>query len=181
MKVKVKLLWFVLFFLTVAPAFAGGWLVYHDGPYTGKIVDAETGEPIEGAAVLGIWYVGEYGHAEAPIFKFLEAKETISGKHGEFMIPSVTAFHWWPLAKLFNPHLKIFKPGYSSYEKDFYTKKTGSIITLNKLKTEKEQMEALIFVDICGLKVDDMCVPKNKIPNIIYMVENEAKTLNLVN
>ena len=31
------------------------WLLYWDGPFHGQVVDADTGEPIEGAAVAGIW------------------------------------------------------------------------------------------------------------------------------
>jgi hypothetical protein len=180
MKTKTILL-LIIVLLAAVPVLAGGWLVYHDGPYKGKVVDAETGEPIEGAAVLGIWYVGEYGHAEAPIFKFLDAKETISGKNGEFILPPGTGFHWWPLAKLFDPNLKIFKPGYSSYEKDFYSEKIGNVILLRKLKTEKERIEALIDVDTCGLEVDDMCIPRIKAQNIIQMIEDEAKNLRLMN
>lgn len=176
MRKKAIFWWLLLALIVIVPVLAG---IHHDGPYSGKIIDAETGEPIEGAAVIGIWYVGEYGHAEAPIFKFLEAKETVSGKDGEFIIPSITAFHRWPLAKLFDPYLKIFKPGYGSYERDFYSQKEGEIFELNKLKTKKERTEALISVDVCGLNADDTCIPKNKIPHIIEIIDKEVKDLKL--
>ena len=31
-------------------------LVAYDGTYQGRIIDAETGEPLEGVVVLGVWH-----------------------------------------------------------------------------------------------------------------------------
>lgn len=33
----------------------GKYLIYIDGPYSGRVIDTETKEPIEGAVVLVIW------------------------------------------------------------------------------------------------------------------------------
>ena len=90
MKNKVTILWLLLTFLVATPAFSGGWLIYHDGPYTGKIVDAETGEPIEGAAVLGIRSLEVYGIDTR--LQYINASEATTDKEGEFKIPSVTGF-----------------------------------------------------------------------------------------
>jgi hypothetical protein len=51
-------------------------------PCQGRVIDAETGEPIEGAVVLGCWYtkMGDASH-------YLEAKETVTDENGRFSIP----------------------------------------------------------------------------------------------
>lgn len=115
MKTRVVLLCLLLVLLIAAPAFAGGWLIYHDGPYTGKIVDAETGEPIEGAAVVGIWDLEIYGGAGGALSRFFDANETVTDKNGDFEISSTTGFYWWPFSKLGDPSFIIYKPGYDSY------------------------------------------------------------------
>jgi hypothetical protein len=33
-----------------------GFIAWRDGPYKGKVIDAETGKPLEGVVVLGVWY-----------------------------------------------------------------------------------------------------------------------------
>ena len=33
-------------------------LVYYEGDYHGKVIDAETLQPIEGAVVMGVWSKG---------------------------------------------------------------------------------------------------------------------------
>lgn len=95
--------------------FSRGWLIYHDGPYMGKVVDAETNEPLKGSAVLGIWDLGLYGSLGGPFSKFFDAKETVTDENGDFEVPSVVGFHWWPFAYLEDPMFIVFKSGYDSY------------------------------------------------------------------
>jgi hypothetical protein len=113
LKAKTVLL-LILAILAAVPVLAGGWLVYYDGPYTGKVIDAETGQPIEGAAVLGIWRLEVYGGMEVQL-KYLGAREAVTDKDGYFDVPKVVGFYWWPLARLGKPRFTIFKPGYDSY------------------------------------------------------------------
>lgn len=61
-------------------------LYLYDGDYTGRVVDADTGKPIEGVAVLGVWYsiaptVGGAHHS------FDDARETVTDANGRFTIP----------------------------------------------------------------------------------------------
>ena len=44
-----------VFFLTAMNVYSADFLYHSDGPYKGKVIDLETGEPIEGAAVAGVW------------------------------------------------------------------------------------------------------------------------------
>ena len=50
-KLKVLLLSFV-----IVSSLTGCALYHHYGPYYGKVVDAETKEPLGGAAVLAVYY-----------------------------------------------------------------------------------------------------------------------------
>lgn len=97
MNTFIKGIMFFLLLLTSATTYAGGWMYYTDGPYKGKVVDLETGAPIEGAVVAGVWHVDQYG---GPVRTFCDAKEALTSKNGEFQVPRATCWHWWPFSKL---------------------------------------------------------------------------------
>jgi len=105
----------MLLFLTFLSSTASCAITYKYGSYYGKVVDAETKEPLEGAAVLAVFYTQEYGPA-GPITRFVDAIETVTDKNGEFKLPPyrVTAFRllqsWDPY-----PQFRIFKPAYGCY------------------------------------------------------------------
>lgn len=61
------------------------------GPYRGKIVDAETKEPIEGAVIFIEWVkLHAFGGST-----FIDGQETLSDKNGEFYISGIWAFNPW--------------------------------------------------------------------------------------
>jgi hypothetical protein len=78
------------------------------GGYKGGVVDAASGEPIEGAAVLGIWYKisigpgGGYPH-------YLDAHETATDTSGLFSLPGPGK-----TAPLQEFRLLVFKAGYEA-------------------------------------------------------------------
>jgi len=77
-----------------------------------KVIDAETKKPIDGAAVLVVFYTKSYGPAGA-ITHYADAIENDTDKNGEFKFPShrVTIFRplqGWDKYGYFT----IFKPGY---------------------------------------------------------------------
>ncbi|MCP3931175.1 MAG: carboxypeptidase-like regulatory domain-containing protein, partial [Bacteroidetes bacterium] len=87
--------------------------VYWDGPYYGRIVDEETGVPIEGAAVAGIW---NFEHLYLiSIQNVATIKETITDKNGKFKLPLTFAFTLYPFSILEEMNLLVFKPGYDSH------------------------------------------------------------------
>ena len=57
------------------------------GPWRGKVIDAETKEPIEGAVVLAVWH-RNYRTPAGDNAYFYEAKEVLTNKEGRFEIPS---------------------------------------------------------------------------------------------
>ncbi|MFZ3090791.1 MAG: hypothetical protein WA240_09250 [Nitrospirota bacterium] len=79
------------------------------GPFQGKIVNAETKEPIEGVVVLIVW-------SEVHFFAgstFYDAQETLTDKNGEFYIPAIWVFN--PLIRLkAEADVIIYKSGYGT-------------------------------------------------------------------
>ncbi len=82
-----KFIFIILFTLFIS----GCAIVHNYDSYYGKIIDAETKEPLEGAAVLAVYYTQQYGPAGS-VSHYLDAKETLTDKTGEFKIPSFTSF-----------------------------------------------------------------------------------------
>ena len=115
MEKNMKLLTTLLLLLIFFPVSAGCTITHKYGPYCGKIIDAETKEPIEGAAVLVVFYTVEPGPAGS-IRRYADALETVTDKNGEFRIPEhkITAFKFF---QLWDSHgyFTIFKPEYGCY------------------------------------------------------------------
>ncbi|MEJ2697944.1 MAG: hypothetical protein P8013_15025 [Candidatus Sulfobium sp.] len=82
MQSKINLALFTLIVLILA---SGCYPVHYDGPYKGKVVDAGTGAPIEGAVVLGVWYK-EIPTAAGGVSSYYDAEETVTDRNGEFEI-----------------------------------------------------------------------------------------------
>ena len=87
-------------------------LALYDGPYEGKVVDADTREPIEGVVILGTW------HKKTPtvagsVSSFYDAYETVTDDKGEFYFsgqgPRV-------MSNLEPMRIRIFKAGYEYFE-----------------------------------------------------------------
>jgi hypothetical protein len=136
-----------------------GWIIYREGAFKGKVIDAETKEPIEGAVVVAIYHVRQYGIAESGS-SAVDAKEVVTDKNGSFHIPPHTFFHLYPFARGETPEFLIYKPGYTAYSRDTnyfgyfpYSPlnvsldmkaelfKKGVTIDLMKLRTKEERIE----------------------------------------
>lgn len=82
------------------------------GPYKGKVVDLETGAPIEGAAVLIVFSTESF----YAVSSYADAVETLTDKNGEFKIPWHLAITFHPLSVWeSNGRITVFKPGYGAY------------------------------------------------------------------
>jgi hypothetical protein len=62
--------------------------IRYDGAHKGKVVDADTGEPIEGVVILGVWSREHMGPAGGT-HTYYDARETVTDKDGEFVIPGI--------------------------------------------------------------------------------------------
>jgi|Deesub1362A_J573_1020465.scaffolds.fasta_scaffold24991_2 hypothetical protein len=110
--------------------------VRYDGPYKGKVVDAETGEPIEGVVVLGVWY-STMPTPAGEVSKYYDAEETVTDKNGEFEIPGKGLMFFTRVEPI---SVIIFKAGYSHYsltwrelEREMKKERGKLIIPLKKL------------------------------------------------
>jgi hypothetical protein len=79
--------------ITFCTSCFAGWLIYHKPAFKGKIVDAETKKPIEGAVVVAMYkkypIISGPGGGSASI---MHIKEALTDKKGEFHISSYTTF-----------------------------------------------------------------------------------------
>jgi hypothetical protein len=109
------------------------------GPFAGRIVDAETGQPIPGAAVLVVW-------REAAGFalletRFYEAKETTTDATGRWEIPRMETSRMRVTVK--PPAVYSFVPGYLVHTR-IVTPTTGrpyldeTVTTMKRLNTRRE-------------------------------------------
>ncbi len=129
------------------PAFC--YPVRYDGPYKGKIVDANTGQPIEGVVVLGVWYK-ELPTPAGAVSSYYDAMETVTDKNGEFEIPGLGLKI---LSNVTPMNVLIFKAGYEhlglwlweSFKEDEILKKkvvwegNKAVISLRKLMMEERR------------------------------------------
>jgi len=179
MKSLITILLILMFF----PVSAGGAITKEFGPYYGSVIDTETKEPIEGAAVLVVFYTEEYGPAGA-ITHYADALETITDKNGEFKFPEHRITLFRPLQGWKkHGYFTIFKPNYGCYPNHKDVKPmfvpNGSLpedkqvtIKLPKIRTREERIESTH----CS---PPSYVPYSKAKKLINLINQENNTLGL--
>jgi hypothetical protein len=93
--------------LATAPSRSEGW-----GQWKGRIVDAETKQPLEGVVVLAYWlrsYASVGGWAASEV---TDVEETTTGPDGRFSLPSHMTYTIPLIVKVDGPETIIFKSGY---------------------------------------------------------------------
>lgn len=130
---KTKLISLICFLL-LFPACA--YPVRYDGPYKGKIIDAETGAPIEGVVVLGVWYK-ETPTVAGGVSSYFDASETISNKNGEFEIPGLGLKIFSNVTQM---NVMIFKSGYQYIDGPWESHKYEGGLMKNKAKVEGDRI-----------------------------------------
>ncbi len=143
-------------FLTAA---SGCTITHEFGPFAGKVVDAASGQPIEGAAVLIVFSV-ETGTLGGTVSSFADAVETLTDAKGEFRFPPKRVYLVKGMSNWSDDHqISIFKPGYGAYpghERAYssWEKKHARVIPENefityylpKLETIEERKQNLLNV-----------------------------------
>jgi len=170
-----------IFLLTTTNVLGADFLYHSDGPYKGKVIDLETGEPIEGAVVAAVWTLTH---------RFCDAKETVTDKNGEFVLPKGSCFSFWPFTEI-STEVVVFKPGYLGYPPlgltfaerkarmpgftghEFQNKKEYNIIKLGRSKTREERLSTLDMADLSSHEIFD------RLPFLIKVLNEERKTLGL--
>jgi len=103
---------FISFLAT--PALAS-WLIYYKPAFKGKVIDAETKKPIEGAVVV-VAYDSRIFNPVGAISFVVKVKETLTDDRGEFFFSSYfTIIN--PISLEDYAQFIIYKPGYGSFQK----------------------------------------------------------------
>lgn len=152
---------------------------YH-GPYQGKVIDAETKQPLVGAAVVARWDQVKL-HLFGTNTVFWEAREVLTDKNGEFVLNAEDIELNAP-AQTLRPTFIIFYPGYGSYPRFHTTPQgflggifegKGTTVELPQLKTAKERLEKLIS------PYDLSDAPYKYTPNLMQLINAESVSLGL--
>lgn len=117
MRLRAPIVIIFLLFLIIQNACAA------DRTYQGKVIDADTLKPIEGAVVVAIWRKTRAGIAGADT-RFKDAKETLTDKKGDWSIVGPEGYedkiipgliHLMGVFVTKEPEFIIYKPGYVKY------------------------------------------------------------------
>jgi hypothetical protein len=155
--------------------------VRYDGPYEGKVVDADTGKPIEGVVILGVWYK-ELPTPAGAVSSYYDAMETVTNKNGEFEIHGLGLKIFSNVTPM---RVLIFKSGYEhlglwlweSFKEDEILKKKvvwegkKAIISLKKLTMEERRKSATF--------PHHPEVPEEKIKKMLEEIQKERKKRGL--
>src|SRR5262245_39287714 len=157
---------------------AQAWDIYlegYQGPYRGRVVDAETKEPIAGAAVVAVWMRDKVYplHSTAVLYG---AREVLTLSDGGFVIDGKDLERSAP-TRTRKPYFTVFFPGYASYrsrpfiERGFQSgtmlERAGMTIGLPRLITRKERVEV-----VAGVR--PLLVPDDAIPSLIQLINSET-------
>jgi hypothetical protein len=177
---------FCIFYLGLFVISTGcGHILYADGPYSGKVIDSETKQPIEGAAVVAVWSKESpsVGHYKV---SYYDAQDTLTDRDGNFTIPGVTGGSLNPLAKIREPSFTIFKPNFEAYKARRLSSATEGERTIVQLSplTKKSREEKIRNLDLllpreCDSEVRDFCVPQEKLRNLLRLKNIEESNLGL--
>lgn len=179
MKNKLATITVTIFLLLTS----GCAIVHRYGPYFGKVIDAETKEPLEGAAVLVQCNTQSYGPGGSNSH-YVDARETVTNKAGEFRIPAFTVWIFRPLQNFESYEwFTIFKPGYGCFPRHKGVKPmllpNGTlpaneylVIELPKLETRQELLQ------------NYGCYPSEQLPEakhkaLFELIQQERKNLGL--
>lgn len=98
------------FIILIETSAFAGWLVFSKPAFRGKVIDAETKEPIEGTVVVAVYNKHVYGPSGG-YRTVVKVKETLTDKNGEFYFSAFsTVIH--PFSKEDYTTFIIYKPGY---------------------------------------------------------------------
>jgi len=122
----------ILSILVVLATLTCAYGIRYDGPYSGRVMDADTGAPVEGVVVLGVWNTEQITPGGA-VHNFHDARETVTDKNGVFEIPGMGLKI---LGNVTPMDVLIFKAGYEHIGMSSWESLKSDLILRKKIKWE---------------------------------------------
>jgi hypothetical protein len=124
------------------------------GPYRGRVIDAETKQPLEGAVAVAVWsHEKIYAlHSSTVLYA---AREAVTDGEGRFVIDAKVVEERAPRRTL-HPYFIVFLPGYAGYNLSPFSARAfrqgefsgeGATIGLSRLKTREERLRQVDAAD----------------------------------
>jgi hypothetical protein len=111
------------------------YVVRYDGTYSGKVVDADSRAPIEGAVVLGTWYT-ERPTVGGAVHEYYDARETVTDMEGKFAIPGQGLRI---MSRLLPMSVLIFKAGYGYEQAGEWDSINTGLYSKDRIKWEGDK------------------------------------------
>ena len=149
-------------------------------PFSGKVIDSDSEEPLSDAAVVAVYYATWYTPFGANS-REIDCQETLTDKNGEFKIPRTR--RWFALHRGYpEAEIMIVKPGYGFFPYHtkseaigvdrFYPPPAKHIVyRLPRLKSVKEREDNLSFF----IEPD---LPFSKMKQLFRLINNERISLD---
>ena len=169
--------------------------IAHAKTFSGRVIDADTQEPIEGAVVVVYWHEARRTSIGDLSTRLKDVKETLTDKNGEWSVAGsaggentissylslITGMYYTR-----EPEFIIFKPGYCCWPEGFAIDacseklnpegngkiREGNIIELLKLRREKDRVR-----NIPGIAGGENALEKQK--EFIRLINEESRNLGL--
>ena len=161
--------------------------------FRGRVIDADTKQPIEGAVVVVHWYKARYTFTgETTTLK--DVKECLTDKNGRWSITGPKGRNDWPIPLLSvvipytrEPQFIVFKPGYCSWPNGSHIEACkgkmkfsasfdtaeGASTELPKLTKRVDRIEAQSISIPTGEHADEKC------RELIRLMNEEGRSLGL--
>jgi hypothetical protein len=97
-----------IFYIVTVMLLSNCYAARSDGPYRGRVIDADTREPIKGVVVLGTWD-REIITPGGAVHKYYDAMETVTDRNGNFEIKGLGLL---VVSNVIPMDVLIFKAGY---------------------------------------------------------------------
>lgn len=179
---------FLLLGLALSLIAGCGHLVYSSGPYSGQVVDAETGRPVAGAAVVAIWT------REIPVGAHMpeqdwDVYETLTDANGEFAIPHRT--HFTPFGWILEPTLAVYYPSYAPGYAGFYSRDVPVVDRPPRDPRDRDRPETYVTIPLKRpttreARLHDADLPRGmerirweQVPNLTRLINEERRQLGL--
>lgn len=185
-----RLLLLIIVIISFTVSGCGNWFVYHKPEFSGKVLDAETKEPIEGAVVVAVYNKETLGLGAGSLSSIINVREALTNKDGMFHIPSYTTV-MQPFSWAYATTFVVFMPGYASVKEinleKYLSEEVGKelelpwfynnnlkfrfaprMIGLPKVKTREERKQAWMDADIIGAEIK-----VGELPLLYKMINDE--------